>query len=340
MTGKRLIALVATALMIVGAIFVRSRIDSKDSSGTGPTSADPAVVSKGVLAITCSTELVSACQDLRAVYTSRVEITVEPAGDTLDRLAAAPFNKLSGLLPDLWITLAPFPAMLDESRQSGPVVLTTSNLAQTDPQLVLPSDRAAALLAACGAEALWRCIGDFAGTPWADIPNSKSTGTVKPGFADPAAEAVGLVTLANAASGYFSAANFSRSDWEADSGFSRWIGQISSKSRLTPTSKSPLATLITQPSALNIAATDSAEISHTERVKDPKYTALTSSPTILLQTQMASFTASDADLQTQVLESLRSSLTETYGWDAPADPGQSISAGTFIALRQLWKEIT
>lgn len=340
MTGKRLAALVATIVMIVGAIFVRSRIDSADSAGTGSSPAGPAVGSKGVLAIICSTELASACQDLRAVYNSKVEITVEPAGDTLDRLAVAPANKLSGLLPDLWITLAPFPAMLDESRQSGPVVLTTTTLAQTDPQLVLQTDRAVALQAACGTAPLWRCIGDFAGTPWAEHQGAASWGSVRAGFADPAAEAIGLITLANAVGGYFSATDFSRGDWEADSGFSRWIGRVSSKSRLTPTSKSPLATLITQASALSIAATNSAEISRTPRANDPKYTALTLSPTLLLQTQSASFTESDADLQEQVLGSLRNTLTETYGWDAPTDTGQSISAGTLIALRELWKEIT
>lgn len=334
MTGKRLAAFVVTILMIGGAIFVRSRIDNNASSATDGPSASSAVVSKGVLSVVCSTEFAAACQDLDAVYGTRVQITIEPAGNTLDRLVATQTKDL----PELWITLAPFPAMLDESRERRGDVVSTEPVTQTAPRVILQVDRASALQAECLDRPLWKCIGDFAGTSWADHQGQASWGTVRPGFADPGTEALGLITLANIVSGYFNDVSFSRSTWEADDGFLRWLGRISSKSNIT--SGSAFATMATRPSALSIAATDSAEISITPRASDAQYTTLSPSPTIVLQAQIASFTAGDADLRAQVLVSLQNSLTGTYGWETAASSGQSPSAGTFVALRQLWKELS
>ena len=333
MTAKRLAAFVATVVMIIGAIFARSALDKRSSSSDGTTpTASP---NKGSLNIVCSTDLTSVCQDLVAVYGSSLRVTTEAAGITLDRLATADVTDM----PDAWITLAPFPAMLVELRPQSPLAVTTSALAQTTPALTMLSDRAQALQSSCGSATLWRCIGDITGSPWAQHQGSASWGSIRPGFVDPTNEAMGLHTLANALSGYFDGTSFSRNTWEADPEFSSWIRNLSIGAKLTTAAKSPLATLITRSSAFSIAATDTAEVTSSSRAGDSRFTTLTPTPAIAIVAQLASFNTSDSDLRSRVNASLTEALVKTYGWERSSNVTEP-SAGTFIALRQLWKELT
>jgi hypothetical protein len=330
-TLKRLAAVIATVLMIVGAVFIRSRMD--DNKSDPATTSPNAPANKGVLNIVCSTEFKDVCQDLRANMGAKVAITDESAGVTLDRLANGP----QSALPDLWLTLAPFPAMLDYARQQ-PFVQSTVIIAETRPSIVLLADRADALLADCADTSLWNCIGSIAGSPWSEHSGQASWGAVRVGFADPATEAWGLVTLANAVSGYFSKTDFSRSTWEADPLFSRWMQHISANATLTSASKSPLATFLARTSAFSIAPTDSAEIARTPPVDSSKYTVLSPEPAIVYRAELAAFGTTDAELREEARKILTASLLGTYLWDKSDASAQALDEGTFIALRQLWKE--
>ena len=326
MTGKRVAAVFATIILIVGAVLLRSVLDESKSIAAGPSPTEQPADS-AVLTIVCSTEFNDACQDLKASYGAKIEVISEPAGVTLDRLA-----KPKAQLPDMWFTLQPFAAMLAAPGASSVVV------ASAKPQLTLLADRAAALEGACGTTSLWRCLGNWAGDGWAEHGGQTAWGSIKPGIADPANEAIGLVQLANAVGGYFATTTFSRNDWEADLDFTSWFRNIHSRSKLT-TAKTPLATLVTQASALSIAATDTAEVARTSQAATNKYLTLTPSPTFVVNAELTSFGTSNADLRADVRTSLATSLTSTYSWDKASTASLDDRAGTFIALRLKWKEL-
>ena len=62
----------------------------------------------------CATELQAAC-DAIAAADPDVDVLVEPAGVTLDRLAALPDDADA----PVWLTIEPFPAMVDELRAAA-----------------------------------------------------------------------------------------------------------------------------------------------------------------------------------------------------------------------------
>ena len=102
MTLKRLAALLGAVALVVGAILLRNALDdNSNSSSAGP--AEP-----GSYSLVCSTEFADVCTGLPDTYA----VTIEAAGVTLDRLASVE----PAALPDAWLTLYPFPAMLDETR--------------------------------------------------------------------------------------------------------------------------------------------------------------------------------------------------------------------------------
>jgi hypothetical protein len=99
--------------------------------------------------------------------------------------------------PDAWLTVAPWPAMVDDTRQrAGRTPLfaaATSAVAITDLTWLAWNDRADVLEDACGT-VTWTCLVDSDGT-WGDLGGADSWGTIAIGVRDPSTTATGVLTV-------------------------------------------------------------------------------------------------------------------------------------------------
>ena len=125
----RLSALAVAVVLVVGSFLIRREVIDGDDAGTSNEQVDELV---------CITELADVC----AVYAAgdqSVNVTIEDAGVTIDRLAA--------LGPDadatLWLTFEPYPAMVDALRagtRAEPLGYTASALGASQLGVALPPD--------------------------------------------------------------------------------------------------------------------------------------------------------------------------------------------------------
>ena len=111
MVGRRVAAIVGAILMVAVAVVARGQLDKQ---GLRP------------LRIVCATELEAPCQALAAAV-AKVDVTVEPAGKTADRLIALEDRATLDL--DAWIVPGPWSAIVDGSRR----VVGKSPLFDGDP---------------------------------------------------------------------------------------------------------------------------------------------------------------------------------------------------------------
>lgn len=316
MIAKRVGAIVLAAGLVVGAVFLRRAIDD-NSSGDGNGSS-----SNGAYQLICSTEFTEVCSRLPDSYA----VTIEPAGVTLDRLAKSE----AADLPDAWLTLDPFPGMLDETRTRASnlsaAVKSTTVLATTDQLYAIPSDRSSAFESACDTAPVAKCVGEFAGQQWQDLGPTNVSGKVQPGIADPSNDAFGLLTFANGVAGFYGDTEIDSNAWSNDAEFDAWMrNYVSNVSIVTG---SALNEMLVRPSSVNVAATSTAEISGTPRVDT--LTTLPVSPDFGTHAVIAVIGRDRRD----IAEQLETSLVDR-GWDPPSDVA-GLPASTFIALRQLW----
>ena len=247
---KRLLAVIGAVAMIGGAVLVRGIITGEDGgggSGSGGGGGD------GDTHLVCVPELEAACAAL-AGQDDSISFEVEDAGATADRLTAPDFDPAAGDV-DGWVTLNPWPALVDLRREinQDPAVLgdPSAVLATSPLDLVGPTERLDPLVGeVCDAAPetpVWRCFGDNAGRAWDDLPGGDpGWGTVNVGFPDPAQSATGLLVLGQASAEYFGAlggTTFARNDFDA--GFSGWLGGIEDSSpNLPSTAGTPLDQLL------------------------------------------------------------------------------------------------
>ena len=195
------LAVVGAVAMIVGAMVVRGRLDDRDDDAGQ------------VYRLVCAADLGQVCADLDDAFPGRVDVTVEGAGATADRL-----RRLDGD-PELdgWLVADPWPALVDEARRAGslPPLFDTPAppLARSPLVIVAWKDRAGALAPTCpGGKVGWKCLGDAAGRPDAKV-----------GHADAARDGTGLLVLAQATVEWFDGrTDLSTFDLE-DEGFQRWF---------------------------------------------------------------------------------------------------------------------
>jgi hypothetical protein len=187
---KRALALIAAIAMIGGAFVVRGTVDLAGAGTNTP-------VSSGTTGLTvlCDAELVDACRVLKEAGHS---VTVEPAGTSHDRLVDADAEA-----PDVWFTLAPWPAMTDDARsRSGLAPLfgeVAGPVAASPLVLVTWSERADRLAGTCqGGSVDLACVNAAAGQRWDDLGGDASWGPFKPGLSYPGRSSVGLAALAHA----------------------------------------------------------------------------------------------------------------------------------------------
>lgn len=211
---RRVLAVLGAVLMVALALLARSLIDGDDdggqASGDGGEGDVPTLV--------CAEELADVCEALERDGTA--EVTIEPVGETVDRLGAVDAE----LNADGWLTLDPFPQQVDERREfaTGSALFGDSTATDRSSGLALVAfaDRAAALEADCP-DVDWACVGDAAGEPWADHGGASSWGQVKPGYDAPDTSATGLLVLAQAMAAHLDDPGFAGQDID-----DRWLGDL------------------------------------------------------------------------------------------------------------------
>jgi hypothetical protein len=199
---KRFLAITASVVMICVAIVIRSSIDS-GGSGTTPSS--------GPITIACVTELATECKKL-----SNVTVRVEEASVTAKAIAAGTADI------DGWVTFDPWPEMTNALARAS-VTGETKAMAASPLEIAMVRERAEALAPTCGGAVNWKCLGDAIGKQWKDVGGHEEWGPVKAGI-PPTSSALGLLTLGNAASGYFGRTDFATNDF--DSEFVIWRANV------------------------------------------------------------------------------------------------------------------
>ena len=235
--------------------------------------------------------------------------------------------------------MSPFPGMVDAQRQTtgdDPLALATTAVGRTPLAVASPASgsRLTALEGTCAGAPLWRCIGEQAGTPWADL-GADVAGTVRPSVGDVEESGLALLAFAAAIAGYFDDPTFTQASWEADPGFLPWLRKVATT---VPTNVlsggTPLSTMASRPSALDIAATTDAEMAPLS-ADSSRFEVKYPEPTMGVEGVVAG-PVPDADL----LQTIESAFSDN-GWEPPAATSPTApSATTTLGLRQLWRDAT
>lgn len=244
----RLLAFVAAIVMVAGAVAIRDRMDDKEERATT------------VLRIVCATELATTCEAMAEDDDAgRLEVTIEPAGVTSDRLSGDDGAEAAREL-DGWLVTAPWPAIVaDANRRAGrePLVKEGPVLARSPVVLAVWPERGTVLARHCKVpEVTWRCLGDNAGRLWQEVGGQATWGPVKPGHPE-VSTAVGLAVVGAATAGYFGRTDVARMDLEDDDAYRSWLSRLEQSIAL---SSSPLEDmLLGGPAAFDAVGTIEAE---------------------------------------------------------------------------------
>ena len=341
----RLLAVLAAVGMVLGAIAVRDRIE--DGDGGGSTT----------ISLVCATELASTCQRLEGQLggDARLSVTVEPAGVTASRLSAGPLEGVDG-----WLVTRPWAEAARAARERAglePALGVGRALARSPVVLAVWPDRAEALRRHCPAGQIdWRCVGDRAGQRWEELGGQPAWGLVKPGHADPGQEAIGLVVLGSAATGFFGNAGFSRVEIEEDDGFRSWLSRLErAVPTFRPSGGTPLQDMLLKgPAAFDVVGTTEAEgrTRLASAARSDKPVLLYPAPVATADVVLASVSGPASQRLGRLLRGrgAREALSEggwRVGGAAPAGTGPALApdsglpdAGVLQALLQAWREVT
>ena len=326
------------AVALIGAaLLVRRAVDDDDASAPSASTPAGSLPPGDASAVVCAPELAAACAAIDVAYPD-LAVTVEPAGTTLDRLAALP----DGTDAPIWLTVGPYPAMADSLRGAAgldPIGADQTALAATPLAIATPTGgRADVLAAGCGGAPLWACVGDTAGAPWTDLGGEPAWRTVRPSLGIVERDATALGSFAAAVGGYFGTPQVSRSTWEADPSFIPWLRRLAGAvDPSTLSGGTPLATMVNRASALDIGATSAADIAALGATAG-RFDASYPEPSMWLEAVLAvpAGTAAPGDLAGTATTALQGA-----GWEPAAAATQPLpSASTMLALRALWEEAT
>lgn len=261
---RRALAILAAVALIALGFLVR------DLRGDDPSTPTPAVGGDGGAAapaasVLCDSALTELCDALAA---DGLDVRREPAAATVDRLStlADPGPVGGTTAPDAWVTVAPWPAIVDEARTRGGLTPVfepqPEGAAVASSPLVLVGwvDRNEVLRASCGSERIdWDCVAAAAGSRWADLGGSEAWGPFKPGFDDPRISSLGLATLGNASAQHFGTNGFGTRGLSSPE-FLDWLGRlVEAVPSFSPSAGSPLtAMLLTGPASFDVTATTEA----------------------------------------------------------------------------------
>jgi hypothetical protein len=334
---RRLLAVAAAAVMVVGAAAARHRINVHTTETTAQ------------LSLECATELADVCTRLQQAAGSRLQVHTGPPGALADALSS---STTEAVRFDGWLVPAPWPAIVNDARRrSGqPAALRTASapLAHSPLVLVMWTERARVLAARCPNAAItWKCVGDNAGTAWGAIGGQTAWGPIKPGHADAAATGEGLLALGQATASYFGRPDLSAADLE-DDGYQSWLARLERAiPNFTPAGDTPLQAMAVQgPSAYDVVGTTEAEAKPLLAVSARRDLQLLASPpdADLAVVLVAPTGARHADVLRKLVTGSkgRDAFTAT-GWRAGAPPAAhrgEPDAGTLAALRAEWRRVT
>lgn len=213
---KQLGAIAAAVAMVVAAVVIRAGID--DAANTD-----------GDARLVCAAELEEACTELDDAV-GGLDVTVEPAGDTLKRLIALGDSEVDEPGLDGWLVPGPWPQIVDIVRgqaQHRPVFEESpATVARSPLVIVVLKDRGRVLgQGTCAGTVAWPCLGDVGGDDWDDVGGDAAWGRVKVAHADPTTSASGLAVLAQAAGEFFGGTDYSLADLGTDE-FRAWLERL------------------------------------------------------------------------------------------------------------------
>ncbi|HEY8060541.1 MAG TPA: hypothetical protein VID94_17375 [Acidimicrobiales bacterium] len=323
---RRVLAVLGAVLMVALALLVRSLIDGDDdgsqASGEGGNGDVPTLL--------CAEELADVCESIER--DGAAEVTIEPVGETVDRLGAVDAE----LDADGWLTLDPFPQQVDERREFATGSALFGDSMATDRSsglaLVAFADRAAALEADCS-EVDWACLGDAAGEPWADHGGESSWGQVKPGYDAPDTSATGLLVLAQAMAAHLDDPGFAGQDID-----DRWLGDLEDAVP-TRTAGTALLKLVQQGraafGAVGALGIEAEAVAGTAQGED--LTIFYPAPMFRASVVLAPRRGVDASELIDA-DNLDAALAEA-GWESDATGEPLPSAGVLDALRSAWENV-
>jgi hypothetical protein len=331
----RLVAVVAAGALIAGGLLVRNaRSDDDDDPPPGTTAASTPPAAADVV---CITELEAVCDALAADPDVDVSVSVAPAGETLDALA----GRTDPAGAPLWVTIDPFPAMVDELRETAsrdPIGYTTEPAAATQLGVVTADGRWAVLVEECESEGDWRCLGDWAGSPWSEHGGEPVWRTVRPSVGDAGDTALGLAGFATAVAGFSGGTSIGAiADLRTQVEFITWLDGVLNTVPADKLGEStPLADMAVRP-RIDAGSATAAEFSTLEpsartTAFEIQYPDSTMWATAVLATP-GSASAPDGliDRIAPVLESAE--WTDVSQATVPLP-----NASTMVALRDLWSD--
>jgi Bacterial extracellular solute-binding protein len=198
MAAKRIVAFLATIVLIVAAIFIRRAIDDPKDDPATPTAGTNDIPkttqppATGQLALICVADLRVACEAFAADH-AEITLTVEPYNATKKRFESNTFNA------DGWITLDPLNGYAGVGAAVKP-------LAQTPMVAVVPVDKPLSCTTAD-----WKCVGDDGGA-----------GRLI-GHTDPRTSAIGLAALGALSVGFAGNPDFNEFAIDDTDGFADWL---------------------------------------------------------------------------------------------------------------------
>lgn len=232
--------------MVAGAWTLRQSWDGAgDGVALGPS--EP-------LTVICVTELVAACDALRA---EGVDVAVEDAATTADRLGSEPEAGAHG-----WLTLAPWDEIVGDRRdRAGLEPLATGGAVEVGWSplvMALWEDRAAVLEQRCRDGLAWGCVGRLADRPWEELGGQPTWGTLKAIYPDPGTTASGLLVLGHAATDLFGRADLSTRELDSDR-FRDWLDRLTSGVPSGAPARDVVVAMVRTPAVADVAGTTEAQ---------------------------------------------------------------------------------
>ena len=206
---KRLAAIAAAVGMVVVAVMVRGAMDDDEGDGDDRDA---------VTVVMCAPDLAEACNALGDTVEVRVEDPAVTAASLDDGSLADDVD--AWITSTAWLEIAE--SRSPEAIGDAEAVVTSSTVVATAP------GRFDAIADLCSGDDVWQCLGDGAGTPWAELGGPSSWGDLRVGLAD-ADLAVGLPGIASAAAGFFGSTDFAANDLQAGE-FEAWLANLAEPS--------------------------------------------------------------------------------------------------------------
>jgi len=314
---KRLAAVGVAVALIAGALFARDQWLEGDDSGNEQSNAASVLV--------CATELAAICAQVASSYPG-VTIRAANVGDSLNELAD----------DEMWFTFTPFPEIITQMRERSRQperVYSTQPVASSNVVLVAFPDRTEALTATCGDPVAWRCLGEQAGSNWADMGGDESWRDVRPAFA-PLHSGIGRLGVASAVAGFFGDAPIDA----GDPSFTSWARPLARAVPATALSSgTAVATIEVRPSSLDVAIGAAAELSANGAAR---FAVTPVSANTRIDLVLATPTGAEAP---SGLAAALSTAALAAGWLAtgsPAATGEPPDANTVVVTSQVWEDLT